>query len=220
MGTIIRRDAAAEAIVEDGDTTLTKASARGGKWKELADERLGTVLGLVGNVSAQLTEAQQMLAPLEADVDTLNIRSDKVLGKTYDVIWNEIGRPGYDAALSVLFPEGIAYYAQGDTDEQPDRMDILVQLLQAGLHPKLSKATADACAAEVDAEAKALRNAVEAVRKPAAKVKVLSRVRTALARVVHTELSNLKRLYKVSGFSEAEIHTVIPDRPVKKKNEG
>ncbi|MBK9263276.1 MAG: hypothetical protein IPM54_26170 [Polyangiaceae bacterium] len=220
MGTIIRRDAAADAIIEDGETTLTKASARGGKWKELAEDRLGTVMGLAGNVAAQLKDAQQVLAPLVADVDTSNIRSDKVLGKTYDVIWNEIGRPGYDAALSVLFPDGIAYYAQGDTDEQPDRMDILVQLLQAGLHPKLSKPTADACAAEVASEANALRNAVDAVRKPAAKVKVLSRVRTALARVVHTELSNLKRLYKVSGFSEAEIHTVIPDRPVKKKNEG
>ena len=49
------------------------------------------------------------------------------------------------------------------------------------------------------------------------KVKVLGRVRTALAKVVHSDLSNLKRVYKVEGFSEAEIHAVIPDRPVKKK---
>lgn len=221
MGTVIRRDAASEDITGDGQTTLTNAEARGGKWQELADERLGAALGLVRSIESQWRDAQKALAPLEADVDALNIRADKTLGKVYDIIWNEIGRPGYDAALAVIFPDGIAYYAQGDTDGQPDRMDILVHLLQSGLHPKLSKATGDACAAEVQAEAEALRDAVDAVRKPSAKVKVLGRVRTALAKVVHSELSNLKRMYKVHGFSEPEIHAVIPDRPVKsgKKDE-
>jgi hypothetical protein len=136
--------------------------------------------------------------------------------KVYDIIWNEIGRPAYDAALAVIFPDGIAYYAEGDTSEQPDRMDILVQLLQSGIHPKLSKATAQSCAAEIQAESEGLRAAVDAARKPAAQVKVLGRVRTALARVVATELANLKRVYKAEGFSEAEIHAVIPDRPASK----
>jgi len=116
----------------------------------------------------------------------------------------------------VIFPDGIAYYAEGDTDEQPERMDILVQLLQSGIHPKLSQATAQNAAAEIKAESHALRAAVEAARKPSAELKVLGRVRTSLARVVHAELSNLKRLYKIEGFSEAEIHAVIPDRPTAK----
>jgi hypothetical protein len=37
-------------------------------------------------------------------------------------------------------------------------------------------------------------------------------VRSSVARVAQSELSNLKRLYKANGFSEAEIHAVIPDR--------
>ena len=220
MGSIIRRDGAAEDIIADGQTTQMNANARGGVWQELATARLATAIGLAQSIESQLSDAKNTLAPLEADVDALNIRADKTLGKVYDIIWNEIGRPGYDAALAVIFPDGIAYYAQGDTDGQPDRMDILVQLLQSGLHPKLSKATGNACAAEVQSEADALRNAVDAVRKPSAKVKVLGRVRTALAKVVHSELSNLKRMYKVQGFSEAEIHTVIPDRPVKSGKKG
>jgi len=34
---------------------------------------------------------------------------------------------------------------------------------------------------------------------------------------VHTELTNLKRAYKIEGFNETEIHAVIPDRPGKTK---
>jgi hypothetical protein len=215
MGQVIRRDAAAEDILADAQTTFTTAKARGGRWHELAEQRLGASTALYASVKAQLEAAQQALAPLVAQVDARNDKADKTIGKVYDTLWNEIGRPAYDAALSVIFPDGIAYYAEGDTDEQPDRMDILVQLLLSGIHPKLSKATAEACAAEIKAESQALRAAVESARKPAAQVKVLGRVRTALAKVVHAELSNLKRHYKIEGFSEAEIHAVIPDRPGK-----
>ncbi|MDI1442975.1 hypothetical protein [Polyangium sp. 6x1] len=216
MGEIIRKNAAAGDIITDAQTTLTQARARGGRWHELAEGRLGSALALHASVEAQRNAAEETLAPLRAQIDTRNDKADKTIGKVYDILWNEIGRPAYDAALSVIFPDGIASYAEGDTGEQPERMDVLVQLLQSGIHPKLSHATAASAAAEIKAESDALRAAVEAARKPAAQLKVLGRVRTSLARVVHAELSNLKRLYKIEGFSEAEIHAVIPDRPTAK----
>jgi len=217
MGELIRRDAAAGEIFKDAGDSLTNARARGGKWQELAEQRLGASLALVSSVEAKYKIAQEMLAPLVAQIDVCNRKADATIGKNYDIIWNEVGRPAYDAALSILFPDGIAYYAEGDTDGQPDRMEILVELLAAGIHPKLSKETASSAADEIKAEGEALRVAVDAARKPAAQVKILGRVRTSLAKVVHADLSNLKRLYKIEGFSEAEIHTVIPDRPTKKK---
>ncbi len=220
MGEIIRRDAAADDIFGDARESLTNAKARGGRWQELAEQRLGASLVLVATVEAQRKAAQEELGPLAAQIDAKNQTADDTLGKVYDILWNEIGRPAHDAAFSVLFPDGIAYYAEGDTDGQPDRMDILVQLLQSGIHPKLSKDTAMSAAAEIQQEGDTLRAAVEAARKPAARVKVLGRVRTSLARVVHADLSNLKRLYKIEGFSEVEIHTVIPDRPSKTKKPG
>ena len=217
MGEIIRRDAAADDILGDARGTLTNAKARGGRWQELAEQRLGASLALVSNVETKYNAAKEELAPLAAQVDARNRNADATLGKNYDVIWNEVGRPAYDAALSVLFPDGIAYYAEGDTDGQPDRMDILVELLKSGIHPKLSKETAQIAANEIKAEGDALRGAVDGARKPAAQVKILGRVRTSLAKVVHADLANLKRLYKIEGFSEAEIHSVIPDRPSKPK---
>jgi hypothetical protein len=181
MGEVIRKDAAAVDILGDAEKALLNAKARGGRWAELAEQRLGSPIALYASVKVQLETAQGVLAPLVAQVEARNDKADKTIGKVYDVIWNEIGRPAHDAALSVIFPDGIAYYAEGDTSEQPERMDILVQLLASGIHPKLPKATADICAAEIKEESVALRAAVDAARKPAAQVKVLGRVRTALA---------------------------------------
>jgi hypothetical protein len=220
MGQVIRRDAAVEDILADAQTTLTNAKARGDKWQEFAEQRLGSALALHASIEVKLKAAEEALAPLAAKVAAQNQKADDLIGKNYDIIWNEVGRPAYDASLSVIFPDGIAYYAEGDTSEQPDRMEILVELLKAGIHPKLSKKTAESAAAEILEESNALRVAVEATQKPAAQVKVLSRVRTSLAKVVHAELSNLKRAYKVEGFSEADIHSVIPDRPGKAKKSG
>ncbi len=217
MGQMIQKDAAADDILTDANKALTNATARGGRWKELADARLGGPCALFADFNGQFEAAKLAHAPHAATIAALNVQADKKIGKAYDFVWNDVGRPAADAALSVLFPEGIGTYTEGETSEQPDRMRILVALLEAGIHPKLSPNIAQACAAELSAEADTLEAAVVAGRQTGAKVKVLSRVRTALAKVVHTELTNLKRAYKIEGFSETEIHAVIPDRPGKTK---
>lgn len=215
MGEIRRKDSAVEDIVDDAKTTRTNAKARGGRWHELAESRLASVLAIFANIETQRDAAEAAHAPHAAAIDVQNEKADKTIGKVHDIIWNEIGRPGWDAALSVIFPDGISYYADGDTDEQSTRMDILVKLLQSGIHPKLNQSTADSCAVEIATEATALNTAIANGRPTSATVKVLGRVRTALGKVVHAELASLKRLYKAEGFSETEIHTVIPDRPTK-----
>ena len=43
---------------------------------------------------------------------------------------------------------------------------------------------------------------------------MLQQVRRAVVVSAQAALSNLKRRYKLAGFTEADIHTVIPDRPL------
>ena len=217
MGQVIPKDASTGDITTDANKTLTNATTRGGRWKELAESRLSAPCALFAQFDTQHKAAVLAHAPNAAMVVTLNQQADKKIGKVYDTVWNEVGRPGTDAALSVIFPDDTGGYTEGDTPEHPDRMRVLVTLLGAGIHPKLSAATANTFAAEISSEADALEAAVNAARQTGAKVKVLGRVRTALGKVVHAELTNLKRLYKAEGFSEAEIHAVIPDRPSKTK---
>lgn len=217
MGEVIRKDASANDIVSDVQTTFEKANARGGAWKELAEQRLGPVITLYQGVEAQLVQARQEAAPLVAQVGAENERADDVIGKVSDDIWNAVGRPASDPALSILFPGGITYYADGDVEGQPDRMAVLAQLLVSNIHPKLDAAKAQAAADEVTTAATALRDVVDAARIPTARIGVLERVRAAVARSAAIELANLKRLYKAASFTETDIHAVIPDRARAKK---
>jgi hypothetical protein len=45
---------------------------------------------------------------------------------------------------------------------------------------------------------------------------MFERAAAALAHSAQIALAHLKRLYRAEGFTEAEIHTVIPDHPRKK----
>ena len=214
MGEVIRRTASPVDIIADVRATLTNAAAKGGVWKTLADERLSPLMAVVTDVDARYAKAESDLTPLQAAVDAKDVDADRMLGRVSDEIWNEVGRPASDPALSILFPGGIAYYADGDVEGQPDRMDLLAELLEASLHPRLPPAQAKAHAKEVRAAAKTLRAAVDLAQPARARVELLDRVRRALATGAQVELSSLKRLYKVERFSEADIHAVIPDRPM------
>ena len=137
MGEVIRRTASPVDIIADVRATLTNAAAKGGVWKELAEERLSALMGLVTDIEARFEQAEATLIPLAAALDAKDVESDRLLGRVSDEIWNEVGRPASDPALSILFPGGIAYYAGGDVEGQPDRMDLLAELLDASLHPRL-----------------------------------------------------------------------------------
>jgi hypothetical protein len=217
MGELIRKTAAAEDIIADVHATMTNAVAKGGTWKDLAEERLSGVVAIIDDVQARLDRATTELGPLVAGLAAKNDEADALLGRISDEIWNEVGRPASDTALSVLFPGGIAYYADGSVDKQPGRMDLLVELLESRVHPRLSPDQVKTHAKEIRASAKQLRAAVDAVEGPNERVDLLQRVRRALASVAQSELTSLKRLYKNAHFSEVDIHAVIPDRPASRK---
>ena len=119
-----------------------------------------------------------------------------------------------------MFPGGNAFYVDGDVAEQPDRMDLLVELLSANVHPKLSADVAKASIATISAESVTLRAAAEAARPARTKLQLLERVLLAVTRSAAIELAQLERLLEANGFTEADAHTIIPDRgaaPAKKE---
>jgi hypothetical protein len=212
MGEVIRKSAAVDDIFNDVRATLVSARAKGGAWAALAEGQLGTAEALIDSVKARHQEASLPLPPLLAAIEVKDEDADRLLGRISDEIWNDVGRPASDAALSTLFPGGIAYYADGEQEEQPERMELLAELLEAGVHPRLSQDKAQAHASAILDSAAALRSAYESARVPLIKLKQLDQVRRALASTAQVQLVGLKRLYKVERFSEAEIHSIIPDR--------
>jgi hypothetical protein len=210
---VIRKDAAASDIAADAKATLANAAARGGVWKDLADEKLGPAGLLLLKVIEDGAKVNEALMPLEAALDMQDDETDDFLGAKADEMWNLIGRPASDAAYSLIWPGGVATYADGRDEEQPDRMDLLADLLEAGLHPKLDAGWTKATAEEVRKRAAAYRAKVDALRPVRAKAALLGKTTTVLARSVQMELARLKRRYLAEGLTEAEIHKVIPDRP-------
>jgi hypothetical protein len=217
MGEVIRKSAAAIDIIADVRSTLTQSRARGGTWQSLAESRLGALTPFIDSVEARLAAAEAELVPLVAAVGVRDDEADRLLGRISDEIWNDVGRPAADPALSILFPNGIAYYAQGNEERQPERMSLLAELLESNLHPRLPADKAKGYAQAIRVSADALGGAWQATREPSTRVELLTQIRRALASNAQTELVGLKRLYRSERFSDADIHAVIPDRPASGK---
>lgn len=213
MGSVIRASAAAEDIFADAHTAYNNATARGGAALSLADQTITPVLKVADGVFAQIKTADAAAKPLLAALNAANERADDLFQKVADDIWNAVGRPASDPYLSVLLPGGSSFYVDGDVSEQPDKMLLFVELLKSGIHPRLPKADADAAINAVQTEADILRAAVDAAQPPRTKLQLLGRVYTSLARVTALQLASYKRMLKAGGFSEADIHKIIPDRP-------
>jgi cell division septation protein DedD len=213
MGQMIRRGAAADDIAADGNKTLANAEAKGGVWKKHADERLGPTMLLINKIDGDIEATDALLITLQADVDAYDAVTDDDLGFKADEMWNKIGRPAFDAAYALVWPGGYSAYAEGSDEEQPDRMDLLAELLDACLHPKLDPVWCKAMATDVRARAATYRDKYNPLKAARTKAKLLGKARNTLARAVQMDLARLKRLYRAEGFSEAEIHQVIPHHP-------
>lgn len=216
MGDLVGRKAAAGTIMADVEATYEKAKARGGRWLELAERMIGGPLSLKEALATQLHEAEAEVRPLLAAVEAQDDAADKLIGQISDEAWNAIGRPASDPTYDVVFPNGIGYYTDGPYAEQPHRMDLLAQLLEMNVLTRLPADMAKSMAARLRDSAAAYRKVLEPVAAPRTRLDMLGRASTALAHSSQIALAQLKRLYRAEGFTEAEIHTVIPDRPRKK----
>lgn len=220
MGEVIRKTAAAEDILTDVRKTLTSATAKQGEWQTDAEARLGPVVVLADNVDERVKEQRKVTEPAVAQLDVANRESDDLIGRTADDFWNDIGRPAVDVTYDIMYPGGIRSIVDGAVDDQPYRMELLAELFEAKLHPKLPADKATGYATAIRQSATRLEERVDAARPLKARLEMLERMQTAIARSGAVALSRLKRKWLSDGHTEAEIHTVIPDRSSSKNKGG
>lgn len=213
MGEIIEAKASVEDIISDVTATLKNAQARGGEYQSLAESFVGPIVSVLGTTEGKIAPLKDQVEGLSRDVMVLNDEADDVVKEESDFIWNKVGRPKSDPYLEVIFPGGSEFYTDGKVEEQPARMHLLAELLLSGAHPKLDPAVAAASAQRIVAKADALQVKLDELRPLKTKLDLLSSVRAGLARVGRARLVSLKRAYLAAGFSESDIHQVIPDRP-------
>ncbi|MCB9789149.1 MAG: hypothetical protein H6744_20935 [Deltaproteobacteria bacterium] len=213
MGEVIRSRSDRADIVADARKTLEAARLRGADFAGPAEERLAPTLEIYKGIASELETKREALMPLRIAVDKANADSDDVITIEIEGLYNLAGRRRNDPWLATLAPGGASAYVDGSTAEQPVRMTLFANLLRKIGHRQIDKAETDAAADRIEAAAKPLAEALQALAGPAAEVALLDRVTTALARTLQMELVNLKRLWKAQGASEADIHSMIPDRP-------
>lgn len=216
MGDLVPKSAAAATIMADVETTLSRARARGGKWGELAEKMLGNAVRLSAMSAAERAKAESELRECQAAIEAQDDVADKLVAQLSDEVWNRIGRPSFDSTYDVVFPSGISYYTGGPDAEQPERMELLAQLLEMNIISRLPEEDAKAMAARVRAAVESYRKVLAPAAAPRARLKMFERASTAIAHSAQIALAHLKRLYLTEGFTEAEIHAVIPDHPRKK----
>lgn len=216
MGEVIRKTAAAEDILADARQSFVRAQARGGLYQAAAEGALKPALALFDAVHSKWQALEASLAPLLAAHNARDDQADALVGRIADAVWNDVGRPaaGVDGSYDLLFPSGITFYTDGPDDEQPERMGLLADLLESGLHPRLESKVAKGYAKQLRDAAAELEKGLEAVRRPRIRLAMYGRMRTAAARNTQAALSRFKRLLRAQDVSEADIHTIIPDRPV------
>jgi hypothetical protein len=202
--------------MSDVETTHARAKARGGKWADLADKMLFNAIKLNATVSAERQKAEVEIRDLAAAVDAQDDLADRLIAQISDDVWNKLGRPAFDPTYDVVFPNGINYYTGGPDADQPERMELLAQLLEMNIITRLPEADAKAMAGRLREVVTSYRQALAPMAGPRARQQMFQRAGTALAHSAQIALAHLKRLYRAEGFTEAEIHTVIPDRPRKK----
>jgi hypothetical protein len=203
---------AEEAVAADVRAAVARCSARGGTFKRVADERLGPVVSLIQTVGSELKKARDAATGVLDAVSVARKSAGARMEQVHEALWDALGRPPSDAAMSLLFPGGAAYYSDGSVDELPDRMDLLAGLLEAGVHPKVPPEKAKELAREVRVAARTLREAVDTARMPRARVRLLERAVLVVAESARTELSSLPKRLAAEGESEGDIDSVLAPR--------
>lgn len=211
MGEVVRKGAATEVIVDHARKARVNATTRGGRVNELATPRLDDVLAIYDLVDGRLKDSRTALVPLIAAEEVADENADGVVGASSDEIWNAIGRPANDPGYSLLFPGGITAYVDSRTEEEPDLIELLVELL--GL-PILLQLTAEQKAEwqrRLTETIEPLRTAVNARSEMTRRIKLYERVLRALGKIIQMRLVSLKRDFKGEGMTETQIHAIIPD---------
>jgi len=212
MGHVISRTAAADDILKDANTAHEQGHARGGKAAEIVEHRLTPTMGLLDTVKGERAPLEEQLVTLRASRDASAGRAEALVGECFDVLWNRVGRPRSDSRLDLMFPGGVGAYTDGSVEGLPDRMGVLIDLLGRNLHPLLTSELTTEWATKLGPARTELAAANTAIVAPLARSTVLDRTYYSLVRTLQTGLMATKRDLKSEGFSEAQIHEIIPDR--------
>jgi hypothetical protein len=199
-------------IIDAIRASLANARARGEPWRVHVEEHLGGVEALLDKLTAGRGAVNGQLTQYEAEIAEHSRKANVFIEETADKIWDRMGRPTNDPLYRILFfPVEGELLTGAPSEEQPDRMDLLADMIMAGVYAPLDTEVATAVASEIQKQASAYYIVVDNARRLRRKLKILDALEELIARTGHVQHANLRRSLRAEGFAEAEIHEVVPD---------
>jgi hypothetical protein len=213
MGSIILRMAAVEAIEEVIAKTLQQARQRDDEVRGRVEAKLGPHEPAIEGARAEQGVMEARAGDAHARATYLADRAAQTVGEVADEIWNALDRPGADVTYAMLLPGGVAFIKNEAPARQAVLMRVLAEKLRKTQDARLEQTRLDAWAERVEEGAGPLWDAAVAALAAEGRAYHARQARAHVVRTAWRELPRLKRELLNEGWSEADIHRVIPDVP-------
>ncbi|HEV8324938.1 MAG TPA: hypothetical protein VG389_25210 [Myxococcota bacterium] len=211
MGSIILRKAAVEAIEEVVAKTLQQARQRDDQVRGRVEAKLGPHEPAIEAARAEQGVMEARAGDAHARATYLADRAAQTVGEVADEIWNALDRPGADVTYAMLLPGGVAFIKNEAPARQAVLMRVLAEKLRKTQDARLEQTRLDAWAERVEEGAGPLWDAAVAALAAEGRAYHARQARAHVVRTAWRELPRLKRELLNEGWSEADIHRVIPD---------
>lgn len=203
----------ANTLVMEIQSALSACRLKGGAFQRIAEERLVALLSLLSVTAGELKKARDAAAPLALNLNERHRRTAEGMSELYQMIRKAMGNPAVDVASALLFPGGTGFYTECAPNEQSDRIELLAQLLEAGMLARLPSEKAPHFAKQAREMAQSAREAADALRIPKARVSLLERSLALVNRGAKLELGNMQKRMLAEGISGEEVSALFSQKP-------
>jgi len=211
MGEVIRITAGGEKIGECGRKTLRVGLALGGDVAAAVQVRLAAPIAALDAASAAQTVAADAAAGASAAIMAQHAKCDDLIFMIHDTMWNLVGRTRNGPEMDQAFPGGVTIY----TDCTPHQQAMLIQVLKSRIIAvpcaRWSEEARKDWVAQLEARRTEYEATLTAYRPLEATSMVAEAAHKTAVRSVHIGLRALKRDLKTAGYTESQIHEIIPD---------
>jgi hypothetical protein len=197
-------------------TTLSNARAEGEPYSGPTEEHLGPIEAIVLHIARERHDVDTALKREETEMDKFDRQIEASIHGHADLIWDQLGCPDYDPIFNILFPPAVPPSAAPSAHmdnahrERAERLLVMADMLNCGLHPKIDRAVASRIAQEIRALADRYNEHAYARSKHQIRKNALNALEASVARIGLLQLGTLRRALRAVGVDDTHIRTVVP----------
>lgn len=196
-------------MAADIQSALSRCRQKGGAFQRIAEERLSALHSLVSVTAGELKKAKEAALPLALRVHEIHRNAGARVRELFQSLQAAMGNPAVDIASALLFPGGTEFYVDCPPGEQSDRIELLSQLLEAGMLARLPEDQTPLFAKKAREIAGEMRGAAEALRIPRARVSLLERSLGLVVQLARGELLHLRKRLVAEGLDAGEVEEMF-----------